>query len=55
MITWLIRLLLLMAGGIAALFLDRSAPNFPVVEGMIAVALLAAAVLAVALLRRRGD
>ncbi len=53
MIAWAIRALLLAAGGIAALMLDRTAPNFPVVEGMVALALLAAAVIAVALARRK--
>ena len=49
---WL-RIPLVMAGAIAALFVARDAPNFTVVEGMIAVAIIAAVVVALALIRRR--
>ncbi|NKC34188.1 hypothetical protein [Falsiroseomonas selenitidurans] len=49
----LLRGLLLVAGAIAALFVARDAPNFGVVEGMVAVLLIAAVVLVVALTRRR--
>ncbi|MGG5886338.1 hypothetical protein ACLF3G_04295 [Falsiroseomonas sp. HC035] len=51
--TWLVRGLLLAAGAIAALFVARDAPNFAVVEGMVAVVLVAGIVLAVALTRRK--
>jgi hypothetical protein len=49
---WL-RIPLALAGAIAALFVARDAPNFTVVEGMIAVAIIAAVVVALALTRRR--
>lgn len=49
----LIRIPLLLAGAIAALFVARDAPNFEVVEGMIAIAVIAAVVVALALLRKR--
>lgn len=49
----LIRIPLLLAGAIAALFVARDAPNFEVVEGMIAIAIIAAVVVALALLRKR--
>lgn len=51
--SWLIRILLVAAGGIAALFVARDAPNFAVVEGMVAVALIAGIVVALALTRRK--
>jgi hypothetical protein len=50
---WLLRGLLIAAGAIAALFVARDAPNFAVVEGMVAVVLIAAIVLVLALTRRR--
>lgn len=50
---WLIRLLLLAAGAIAALFVAREAENFGVVQGMVALALIAAVLLVLALARRR--
>lgn len=53
MIGWLIRLLLLAAGAITALVLAREAENFAVVEGMVAIALFAAMVLVLALIRRK--
>lgn len=53
MIGWLVRLLLLAAGAVTALFLAREAENFAVVEGMIAIALVAAAVLLLAVIRRK--
>jgi hypothetical protein len=51
--SWLLRGLLIAAGAIAALFVARDAPNFVVVEGMVAVVLIAGIVLAIALSRRR--
>jgi hypothetical protein len=53
MIGWAIRLVLVAAGAIAALLVARDAENFTVVQGMVAVALIAAAVLALALFRRK--
>jgi hypothetical protein len=50
---WLIRLVLVAAGALAALFVARDAPNFGVVEGMFGVAIIAALVVALALLRRK--
>lgn len=50
---WLVRLLLLAAGAIAALFVAREAENFGVVQGMVAVALIAALLVALALARRK--
>lgn len=49
----LVRLVLLAAGALAALFVARDAPNFGVVQGLLATAVIAAVVLALALLRRR--
>jgi pantothenate synthetase len=53
MIGWAIRLLLVAAGALAAVFVARDAENFTVVQGMVAVALVAAAVVAVAIFRRK--
>jgi len=53
MIGWLIRLVLVAAGAVAALFVARDAENFGVVQGMVAVALIAAVVLAFALTRKK--
>jgi hypothetical protein len=49
----LMRIPLALAGAIAALFVARDAPNFAVVEGMIAIAIIAVVVLALALTRKR--
>ncbi len=49
----LLRLVLVVAGALAALFLARDAPNFQVVQGMIGIALIAAVVVVLALGRRR--
>jgi hypothetical protein len=49
----LLRGLLVVAGAIAALFVARDAPNFVVVEGMVAVVIIAAIVLALALTRKK--
>lgn len=49
----LLRILLALAGLIAALLVARDAPNFEVVEGMIAIALITGALVALALVRRR--
>jgi hypothetical protein len=53
MIGWAVRLLLVGAGAVAALFVARDAENFTVVQGMVAVALVAAVVVAAALFRRK--
>jgi hypothetical protein len=53
MIGWAIRLLLVASGAIAAIFVARDAENFSVVQGMAAVAMIAAIVLALALFRRK--
>jgi hypothetical protein len=44
---------LLAAGAVAALFVARDAPKFGVVQGMMAVVIVAAVVVAVALGRRK--
>ena len=46
------RLIMVLAGGLAALFLSRDAANFEVVAGMIAVAMIALVVMVLALTRR---
>lgn len=53
MFGWLVRIVLLAAGAVAALFVARDAENFSVVQGMVAVGLIAAIVLAIALTRRK--
>lgn len=53
MIGWAIRLLLVAAGAVAAVFVARDAENFTVVQGMVAVGMVAALVLALALFRRK--
>ena len=47
-----IRLVLLAAGSVAALFVATDADIFPVAQGMVAIGLVALVVVAVALLRR---
>jgi predicted signal transduction protein with EAL and GGDEF domain len=48
-----IRILLIVAGAIAALLVAREAPNFAVVQGMVAVVLVALVVIAIAFFRRK--
>jgi hypothetical protein len=48
-----IRILLIVAGAIAALLVAREAPNFAVVQGMVAVVLIALVVIAIAFFRRK--
>ncbi len=48
-----LRLVLPIAGGLAALFIARDAPNFELVQGIIAVAVIAAIVVLLGLSRRR--
>jgi hypothetical protein len=50
---WLIRIALLAGGALAALLVARDAPNFPVLEAMMALLVIAAALVALALLRKR--
>lgn len=50
---FLVRGLLLVAGAIAALVAAQDSPHFFVIQGMVAVALLAAVVVLVALARRK--
>jgi hypothetical protein len=49
----LMRVLLLVAGAVAALFVAQDSPNFVVIQGMVAVVLVAAVVLVLALARRK--
>jgi hypothetical protein len=53
MFGWLVRIVLVAAGAIAAVFVARDAANFGVVQGMVAVALIAAVVIGFALTRRK--
>ena len=55
MAAWIVRLLLLLAAPIAALLVTRDAPNFGVIETLIAISLIVLLVLAAALwsLRRK--
>lgn len=48
----IVRLALLVGGALAGLFVAQNADNFGVVQGMMAIAALAAVVLALALFRR---
>jgi hypothetical protein len=52
-VSWLIRLLLAGAGAVTALFVARDAPNFVVIEGMVATVIIAAIVLVLALTRKK--
>ncbi|NOG69224.1 hypothetical protein [Roseicella sp. DB1501] len=49
----LVRVVLLGAGAITALFVARDAPNFDVIEGMVGIAIIATLVFAMVLLGRR--
>ena len=51
--TFLARLLLIVAGALVGLFLAEDALSFPIWQGVIAILLLVAAVLAMVLYRRR--
>jgi hypothetical protein len=57
MLAWIIRLLLLLAAPIAALFVSRDALNFGIVETLIAIILVVAFTLAAAAwtLRRKSS
>jgi hypothetical protein len=49
----LVRVVLVAAGALTAMFVARDAPNFAVVEAMVGVALIAAVVAVLALISRR--
>jgi hypothetical protein len=49
---WIIRAALLVGGALAALLMGREAEGFPVLQGMLALAAIAAVVVLGALLRR---
>lgn len=49
----IVRVVLIVAGAIAALFVARDALQFPIVTGVIAILLIALVVIAVGLIRRR--
>jgi hypothetical protein len=55
MINLVVRVLLALGGGLAALFVARDSPNFGVVQGMLSVVVLACAILIVVLWRWRRD
>jgi hypothetical protein len=50
---WLVRIALLAGGAVAAWFVAPDAPNYSVVQGMMAIVVIAIAVFAAALIRRR--
>lgn len=50
---WILRLALVAGGTVAAWFVAPDAPNYTVVQGMMTVAIIAAAVVAAALIKRR--
>jgi uncharacterized MnhB-related membrane protein len=49
----LVRVVLVAAGALTAVFVARDAPNFEVVEAMVGTALIAAVVAVLALISRR--
>jgi hypothetical protein len=51
--TWIIRLLLIAGGALAALLVERDAPSFAIVQGMMAVLVLVAVIASFAFWRRR--
>ena len=53
MITWVVRLLLALAGAVAGMFVADDSENFTVVQGMVAVVIFAAVVLGFAVSGRR--
>jgi hypothetical protein len=56
MIGFVVRILLALGGGLAALIVARDSPNFGVVQGMLSTVVLVCAVLLVVLWRwKRGD
>ncbi|WP_237216830.1 hypothetical protein [Falsiroseomonas oryziterrae] len=53
MFGWVVRIILVAAGAVTALFVAQDAENFTVVQGMVAVAMVAAAVVLLAVIRRK--
>jgi hypothetical protein len=53
MIGWIVRALLVAGGAVAALFVAPDADNYALVQGMSAVAILAAVVLLLSLIGRK--
>jgi len=49
----LVRIILIVAGSLAALFVARDALNFPIISGVIAILLVAVVVIAFAFFKRR--
>ncbi|WP_421994970.1 hypothetical protein [Roseococcus sp.] len=50
---WIVRIALLAGGAAAAWFVAPDAPNYSIVQGMMTVLIIAIAVFAAALIRRR--
>jgi hypothetical protein len=55
MINLIVRVVLALGGGLAAVFVARDSPNFGVVQGMLSTVVLVCAVLLVVLWRWRKD
>jgi hypothetical protein len=55
MINLIVRVVLALGGGLAALFVARDSPNFGVVQGMLSTVVLVCAVLLIVLWRWRKD
>jgi hypothetical protein len=55
MINLIVRIVLALGGGLAALFVARDSPNFGVVQGMLSTVVLVCAVLLIVLWRWKKD
>lgn len=55
MFAWLLRLILIPAGVIASWFVAKDAPNFGIVQSMVALFLIVFVVAVIALTRDNGD
>jgi hypothetical protein len=55
MFAWLLRLILIPAGIIASWFVAKDAPNFGIVQSMVALFLIVFVVAVIALTRDNGD
>ena len=55
MINLIVRVVLALGGGLAAIFVARDSPNFGVVQGMLSTVVLVCAVLLIVLWRWRKD
>jgi hypothetical protein len=55
MINLIVRLVLALGGGLAAVFVARDSPNFGVVQGMLSTVVLVCAVLLIVLWRWKKD